>query len=183
MNKPNVRKTLYPPVNRHTTRKGKTMKKSLVVLTTVFALVSLVSAAFAQGSNFRLSPGFYDDPYQTGSASGGLTYAGDWVDNYGGYCEGYIASTPDHVMTLTDDFSYLRLFVDSYGEDTTLVLYNPYTGDRFCDDDSHGDGQPEIELSHITAGRWHVYVGSYRRGEWHPYTLNVTEFDPWFAGW
>lgn len=161
------------------------MKKACLTLTALLTLATVVSTALAR--DFWLDPYFWPDPHVEAYLSGGP----DRIDG----CPGYVARQPDHIMFLSDDFSYLRLFVESGGADTTLILHQPSSGDTFCDDDSYGDRQPQIVMDYITAGEWHVYVGSFWPDEVHPYELHVTEFRPqtatpprqgsrpWFTSW
>lgn len=153
------------------------------VKTLMLTLLTMGSAAFAQSLDFTLYPGFYPDPHRVTYISGGTVDASNFVDVYGYRCEGWIASSPDHVMRLTSPFGYLRMFAES-SADLTMVLFNTRTGEVFCDDDGHGGLQPEIEMSYITADEWWIYVGSYYWNERHPYTLTVTEFSTDLAyGW
>jgi hypothetical protein len=144
------------------------MKKTSLTLSALLLLAAVASTALAR--DFWLDPYFWPDPHVETYVSGGT----ERIDG----CPGYVARQPDHIMVLTDDFDYLRLFVDSGGEDTTLVLHQPSTGDTFCDDDGYGNRQPQIVMDYITEGEWHIYVGSFWPDELHPYALHVTEFRP-----
>lgn len=142
----------------------------------VAAVVMLCTgAAIAQAYDATLSPGFVPDPVRFSYVSGGGNDARNLWNEHGRPCVGWIASFPDHVVRVTRPFDYLRIFVDGAG-DTTLVLHNPRTGETFCDDDSYGNGQPQIVMNRLAAGEWHIYVGSYWRNEMHPYELFITEF-------
>ncbi|MFW5878211.1 MAG: hypothetical protein ACOCVR_00195, partial [Myxococcota bacterium] len=124
--------------------------------------------ASAEGGDYQpvtLSPGFVPDPRTLTGASGGPVDAG----NMGGECVGMIDNTADHVMTLTDDFSFLKLSVESDG-DTTLVVKGP--GGNRCNDDTNGLN-PVLQGS-WPAGRYEIYVGSMGGGN-HRYTISVTE--------
>lgn len=142
------------------------MKRISITVAALLVLSTVASTALAR--NFWLHEGFWPDPHVERFYSGGTT-------RFQG-CPGYVGTHPDHIMELSDDFDYLRLFVDSAGEDTTLILHRPSTGETFCDDDGYGNLQPQIVMDYITAGTWHIYVGSYWADELHTYDLHVTEF-------
>jgi hypothetical protein len=148
-------------------------------LRNIVVVIGLLSTtAVAQSLDFVLSPGFWPDPHRVSYISGGQVNAFNLTDKYGYRCAGWIARMPDHVMTISRSFNYLRIHADSWG-DVTLVLYNPRTGERFCDDTV---GTPEIVMSNMTADEWWIYVGSYHRGEMHDYELAVTEFSQRIVG-
>lgn len=142
-----------------------------VLLALTIALLTSTGTA----RTFTLAPGFWPDPYRTSYVSGGSVNAFQLRDAYRESCAGWIAHAPDHVMTLTRPFHYLRITAESRG-DITLILFNPRTGERFCDDGSWQIGRPEIVMDYITADEWWIYVGSFFRDEWHSYDLTVSEF-------
>lgn len=144
--------------------------------------VLVVGTASAQSLDFALSPGFWPDPHRVSYVSGGPVNAGNLFDKYGFPCAGWIARSADHVMTLTRPFNYLRISAESRG-DITLVLYNPRTGERFCDVPANGNGRPEIVMNYMTADTWWIYVGSYWRDDMHAYDLSVSEFSARTANW
>ncbi|AVI63182.1 hypothetical protein [Halomonas sp. GFAJ-1] len=130
--------------------------------------------SYAQERNLRLSPGFMPDPMQRTFVSGGEQEASQIFgrDMREIACSGSISQTPDHVMTLTDDFDFLRVWNQS-DADTTLIIDGP---GRFllCDDDG-GRGLNElIEHRDWRAGDYRIYVGSYDGGA-HSYDLFVSE--------
>lgn len=148
----------------------------LVVATVMIA----AGVGSAQTYDATLYPGFLPDPLRLSYVSGGGVDAGNLADAYGYPCAGWIARVPDHVVRVTRPFDYLRIFADGTG-DTTLVLHNPATNETFCDDDSHGNGQPELVMTRLAPGEWHIFVGSYWRDEMHPYELTITEFSSRYA--
>ncbi len=130
------------------------------------ALVCAVSAASAQTySSFTIGAGFVPDP-QTGS---GTTGGSRDASIYGGNCTGKIASNPDHVINVTSAVN-LKLYTEST-TDSTLVLVGP--SGTFCDDDSHGNMDAEINAQ-LAPGRYEVYIGNFTDTS-GSYTLTLTE--------
>jgi hypothetical protein len=116
--------------------------------------------------SFEIGAGFTPDP-QTGSGtSGGPVDAG----TFGADCTGSIDSSPDHRITVTSAVD-LKVFALS-SVDTTLVLRGP--AGTFCDDDSHGGLNPEIN-ARLTPGTYEVYVGNFTAANQARYTLTLTE--------
>ena len=160
--------------------KIETIKQTGKQLTGMIATASVLAAlsaaaAHADGRDVELSPGFTPDPKQRSYISGGGNDASSEYgeDVFGNSCIGHIADTPDHRMTLTDDFDYLRIWNESDG-DTTLVIDGPGFL-VFCDDDS-GSGLNElIEANDWPAGTYDIYVGSYGSGDFHRYDLFFSE--------
>lgn len=87
-----------------------------------------------------------------------------------GDCIGFIDSAPDHKITLTKPFRYLKLQVKSSG-DTILLVRGP--GGSWCSDDV-SDRNPEISGDWLE-GTYEVWVGSYEENTSFPYLLQVTE--------
>ena len=110
--------------------------------------------------DFVLPPRFNPDPVTGTGVSGGPEFTND--------C-GYIDTTPDHIVTVTNGFSYLRAYVDSPG-DVTLLVTGP--DGRFCRDDVNG-------LLPVLYGSWppgtyNIWVGDWNNSNF-PYTLYLTE--------
>jgi len=87
-----------------------------------------------------------------------------------GECIGFIDAAPDHKVTLTKAFRYLKLQVKSSG-DTILLVRGP--GGSWCSDDV-SDRNPEISGDWL-AGTYEVWVGSYEENTSFPYLLELTE--------
>lgn len=154
-----------------TTNHQRSCFRTLAILTTGFMAASF---AHAQERNLTLAPGFMPDPMQRSYISGGGQEANGifGTDMRGIACSGSISQTPDHVMTLTDGFDFLKVWNQS-AADTTLIIDGP---GRFllCDDDG-GEGLNElIEHSNWVPGEYRIYVGSYGGGV-HNYELFVSE--------
>ncbi len=87
-----------------------------------------------------------------------------------GECIGFIDAAPDHKVTLTKAFRYLKLQVKSSG-DTILLVRGP--GGSWCSDDV-SDRNPEISGDWL-AGTYEVWVGSYEENTSFPYLLDIKE--------
>lgn len=124
------------------------------------------STAFAGTfGSFNIGAGFMPDPQTQTGTSGGSRDAGI----YGGSCRGSIASAADHTITVTSTVN-LKVFAES-PDDSTLVITGP--GGTFCDDDSHGNLNPEVNAV-LTPGTYQVFVGEFGGGN-SRYTLTLTE--------
>jgi hypothetical protein len=119
--------------------------------------------------NVTLGPGFVPDPRNATGSSGGPTNASSMGSTADGPCTGMIDSTPDHVLTLTHAFTFLKLHARS-DRDISLVVRGP--GGLRCNDD-HDGLNPVIQGS-WPAGRYEVFIGSVDSGN-HRYTLSITE--------
>ena len=87
-----------------------------------------------------------------------------------GECIGFVDAVPDHKITLTKAFRFLKLQVKSSG-DTILLVRGP--GGSWCSDDV-SDRNPEISGDWLE-GTYEVWVGSYEENASFPYLLQVTE--------
>ena len=87
-----------------------------------------------------------------------------------GECIGFIDAAPDHNITLSKSFSYLKMQVKSSG-DTILLVRGP--GGSWCSDDV-SDRNPEIS-GDWQEGIYEIWVGSYEEKASFPYLLIVTE--------
>lgn len=150
----------------------------LISLSLIVAMAGLFATAFADADrNVTIAPGFAPDPITRDYVSGGAMDASAYEasnlsdDMCGGYMNG---EEPDHVLTLTSDFDYLRVYVESE-EDTTMVILTPGSN-VYCYDDQYGLN-PMTE-SAWAAGTYYIYIGTYGEAdEYYPYTLYVTEFE------
>lgn len=126
-----------------------------------------------------VNAGFMPDPMQTTGTSGGtvgVSGSGIYSVN-GGSCSGFVAQNPDHILTLGTYFNYLRIdAVSSNGGDTTMVVQDPM-GNWWCSDDDGGYPNPRI-AGQLQPGTYRVWIGSYASGEYNPYNLSVTGFQP-----
>lgn len=115
-----------------------------------------------------VAPGFMPDPQVLSGTAGGAMQASQMSPN----CRGFVASTPNHILTTTGNFAGLRL-VGSAAQDTTLVVRTP-AGTFLCDDDGGGNFNPLIQ-GPAPAGTYQIWVGSYAAGQAIPYRLAITE--------
>lgn len=117
----------------------------------------------------RVSP----DPLIVRGMSGGST-PGNKVagrtETPTGPCTGYVDETPDHTLKLVTDFNYLKLQVQS-PQDTIIIIKGP--GGTWCNDDF--DGKNPGIVGEWLKGAYQIWVGSYKQGEYFPYTLQITE--------
>lgn len=132
----------------------------LIALAAVLALPAAAETLRAGFSELRLS-----------GVSGGSVRAVRFGNTADGFCTGWIASSPNHTLTLERDFDALTLAVNA-PSDTTLVVLGP-TGTR-CNDDDGNSHNPRIS-GRFAAGEYRVYVGSYDEGQSIRYTLTVRE--------
>lgn len=137
-------------------------------LVAAVATVVLALAAFpALGQT--LQAGF--ERLRLSGVAGGTVRAVRFGNTSDGFCTGWIASSPNHTLTLERDYPRLSIAVRA-PSDTTLVILGP-TGTR-CSDD-HGDDQNPRISGNFGPGEYRVYVGSYDEGQSIRYTLEVTE--------
>ena len=130
------------------------------------------SAAATQGqaSNFgtvSLRSGFTPDPHVVQGTSGGTQNAA----TINQACNGWISHRPDHIFVAETAYASLRIMVNSE-QDVTLVVQRP-DGSYVCNDDS--EGLNPMVTGSFPAGRYSVWVGSYREGEMAPYRLGFSE--------
>jgi hypothetical protein len=127
----------------------------------------------AQDTLLVLSPSFSPDPQVTNGVSGG--------DRFTPNC-GYVnaLAQPNHVITLTQPFTFLQASVQAEG-DVTLLIETP-SGRLICSDDVNGL-MPEIS-GEAPAGTYKIWVGDYGdsaankavgRAGGYVYRLSLTE--------
>lgn len=90
-------------------------------------------------------------------------------------CIGFADPTPDHVIVLEQDFSRLRIKVNTGGEDTTLLLLGPDKNTIRCGDDTGKSKDASIEDNNWKAGTYRLWVGTFNPGVKSNYTLLVEE--------
>jgi hypothetical protein len=116
---------------------------------------------------------FTPDPLTVRGMSGGSVPVNNIAgrnETATGPCTGFADEKPDHNLHLTSKFDYLRLQVQS-PEDTTLVISGP--GGVWCNDDFEGKNAGIV--GEWLAGTYKVWIGSYRKDKYLPYTLQITE--------
>jgi hypothetical protein len=116
---------------------------------------------------------FSPDPWILKGMSGGSESSNQIAgrsETATGPCTGFVDETPDHTLALTSKFDYLKLQVQS-PQDTTIVIQGP--GGTWCNDDLNGKN-PGI-VGEWLSGKYQIWVGSYEKGKYFPYTLQITE--------
>ncbi len=116
----------------------------------------------------NLRSGFTPDPARKTGVSGGQLDA----SHLGNGCRGWIAGRPDHILRLTSNFNFFRIFVTS-DSDTTLVVRLP-NGRFVCNDDAN-NLNPAISRNRWRRGLYRVWVGSYSEGDNSQYNIGFTE--------
>ena len=151
-----------------------TVRSTAVKLTSLVLPLLLATAAQAT-SEMRLALGFNSTQVRGETVgSYGLSNIAS-RDANGEFCLGYADRSPDHVLTLEQDFSQLTIAVDSGGADTTLLIQGPNDGTIRCNDNaSRRDRDAEITDT-FSQGTYRVWVGSYDMEGRHRYSLTVTE--------
>lgn len=129
------------------------------------------TSAVALSGALPLATGFLPDPQLLEGTSGGSLHAGSLDIGKATSCEGWVNSAPNHMLTLSTEFNYLRLDVSSQG-DTTLVVHGP--NGWSCNDDMNGLN-PRVE-GPFTAGTYRIWVGSYDHGQAHAYRIAFSEW-------
>jgi hypothetical protein len=128
------------------------------------------TAASADGAieayrDFSLGAGFEPDPQRSRGQTGGSRDA----STLGKACVGTIDTTPDHRLTVTSALN-LKIYVES-STDSSLVVVGPNR--TWCDDDSHGNYDPEIS-GNFAPGQYQIYVGT-NGSQNGDYTITLTE--------
>ncbi|MBW4432781.1 MAG: hypothetical protein KME28_13895 [Pelatocladus maniniholoensis HA4357-MV3] len=154
------------------------IKVSFIIASIAIASV-VKTVAFADETpppifgDVSISPKFFPDPFEVRGMSGGSLPGNQVVtkkETSTGACTGFVDQKPDHQLELGKKFDYLKLQIDS-PEDTTLIINGP--GGTWCNDDF--DGKNPGIVGEWLPGTYKIWVGSYNRDEYFPYTLKVTE--------
>ncbi|HEY9665505.1 MAG TPA: hypothetical protein V6C91_01810 [Coleofasciculaceae cyanobacterium] len=138
----------------------KTLKQWMVAPAALAMLLSSTGVAFSQP--IQISPGFKPDPLVVNGTSGGS------VQSQG--C-GTIGNQPNHVLTLTNDFNYLRIDVQGAGQ-PTLLIKSP-SGTSCVPADNFSGGKIQAP-GFWEKGSYSISVGNLAGGQ-HPYTLSITQ--------
>ncbi|MEA5463731.1 hypothetical protein [Leptothoe sp. PORK10 BA2] len=155
------------------------MFKSTMFKSTAFKLTGLVlplvlAAAAQAATEMRLAVGFTTT--QVGGQTVGSYGLANIVsrDSRGEFCLGYADLSPDHVLTLEQDFSQLAIAVDSGGADTTLLIQGP-NGSVWCNDNASRQSRDAQIQGTFPKGAYQVWVGSFDQDGRHRYTLKISE--------
>ena len=125
----------------------------LTLAMSMAALFCFQSVTFAQ----QLVSG---QPLAISGTSGGTVDSGD--------C-GYIATTPNHLIQLPEDFPYVRFLVQTQGA-PTLLIQGP--GGRYCVLPG-SDGLLQFS-GYGTQGNYQIFIGDRNQGQ-HSYRLSVSD--------
>ncbi|MBD2213750.1 hypothetical protein H6G27_28355 [Nostoc linckia FACHB-104] len=156
---------------------NKGIRLSLMVVTLLVTSVTHAGADVPQTppifGDISIGKNFSPDPFTVRGMSGG-SVAGNQVakrtETATGPCTGFVDETPDHKLEITTKLDYLKLLVQS-PEDTTLIVKGP--GGTWCNDEF--DGQNPGMVGEWLPGTYQIWVGSYVKGKYFPYTLQISE--------
>jgi hypothetical protein len=156
---------------------NKTLK--VLLLSATLITTSTISTVVHAGettpifADMKIGHKFNPDPLEVRGMSGG-SVSGRKIagrrDTLTGPCQGFFDRKPDHNLQLTEKFEYLKLQIQS-PEDTTLVIKGP--GGSWCNDDFNGKN-PGI-VGEWLPGNYQIWIGSYKKNRYLPYTLQITE--------
>lgn len=130
-----------------------------------------VAASEGRNRDRRLRRGFLPDPRMDDGSSGGSID----VRRLGGECEGYVDAQPNHVLTLRDDFDYLRIQLGEIPGRATLLVRSP--GGRWFCHRAHSINS-HVERDAWPAGEYRIWVGGLQRGNMDEYRICYTEARP-----
>jgi hypothetical protein len=106
----------------------------------------------------------------SGGAIPGNKIAGKAETQPTGPCKGFMDEVPKHTVKLTSKFDYLKFVVQSPA-DTTMIIKGP--GGTWCNDDF--DGKNPGIVGEWLPGTYQIWIGSYEKNEYLPYTLKIIE--------
>lgn len=139
----------------------KMFQQWMVVPAALAMLLTSVGVVRSQ-VNIQIKPGFKPDPLNiTGTAGGSQVTRG---------C-GMMGSTPNHIINLDSNFSYLRFTLQGAGQ-PTLLIQGP-NGSSCVQADSLSKGKVEAP-GYWEKGPYSISIGNRESGQ-HPYTLSITQ--------
>ena len=147
------------------------------ILAAVVSVAALSVPALAQDysapptyGSVNLNSGFTPDPYNVRLTSGGARPA----SNVSSSCRGWIANAPDYSVYYQAGNMFDLTIGAVSDSDTTLVVNGP-SGNWYCDDDSGEGLNPSLTFANPASGRYDIWVGSYREGNYADATLSISE--------
>lgn len=152
------------------------IRMSLTVLIGTVSTINVVAYADEPPPIFgdvTISSNFSPDPLVVRGMSGGSVDASNMAgqkETATGLCTGFVDQKPNHTLVLKTKFDYLKLLVQSPG-DTTMIVSGP--GGVWCNDDF--DGKNPGMVGEWLPGTYKIWVGSYDKDKYFPYTLQITE--------
>ena len=116
----------------------------------------------------RIRRGFLPDPIEDrGTTQGEID-----VRLLGPRCLGFVTAQPAHVLTLRDDFDYLRVQLGGARGTATVVVRTP--GGRYlCS--SPEQGNAFVDMDAWPEGTYRIWIGSREEGTEAPYRICYTE--------
>ncbi|MEM9265272.1 MAG: hypothetical protein AAGA46_07080 [Cyanobacteria bacterium P01_F01_bin.13] len=151
------------------------MFKSTAFKLTSIALPLVLATAAQAASEMKLALGFTSTQV-SGETVGSYGLANIASrDSSGEFCLGYADRTPDHVLTLEQNFADLTIAVDSGGADTTLLVQGPNNSTIRCNDNASRQSRDAQITGQFSEGTYKVWVGSFQQEGRHRYSLRVTE--------
>ncbi|MEA5570249.1 hypothetical protein [Calothrix sp. UHCC 0171] len=145
----------------------------LLSIITIFFTAPVLADA-AHFGTISLSPGFNPNATSISGYTGGA-YSLSAITNRdinNKACLGFADPTPDHIIILEQDFSQLKVLVNSGGTDTTLLIQAP-DNTIYCGDDTGMNKDASINLKSLQAGKYKVWVGTFNANVKQNYTLNL----------
>ncbi|MEA5594528.1 hypothetical protein [Rivularia sp. UHCC 0363] len=146
---------------------------SLAAASGISTIVSAQEASVPIFGDITIGHPLSKDPLTVRGMSGGSIPAKEIsqrADTPTGACTGYVDKEPDHTLRLKSKFDYMKLVIES-PEDTTLIIKGP--GGMWCNDEFEGKN-PGI-VGEWLNGDYQVWIGSYKKEQYLPYTLKITE--------
>ncbi len=147
----------------------------------VLGLSLLTVPVLAEQSNFNaltLAKGFdQSKAFVTGYTGGSFSLSSlAKLDSQNRPCIGYGGSNPDHLLILKNDFSNLKLAVESGGQNTTLVVRKNSKILR-CSIGNNLTKDAQIQGENWSSGEYEVWVGSVEAGKRISYRLEAKSTD------
>jgi hypothetical protein len=152
---------------------------SLIRTLAIVTSLTLSTATLAMADPSANFEGFTLDSNKKSASVGGSTGGSTSIpsitggtDRTGNKCLGFGDSIPDHLMTLSQNVSKLKLLVNSSGRDTTIVIQGP-NGELRCGDDTGSKKDASFSGTNWSAGTYKIWVGSMESGSRGNYRLSA----------
>lgn len=143
--------------------------RNVMVLAAALGLGGCCMGGSTSSAPLTLGPGFAPQPTTQSGMALGATDASTLNPS----CIGLIPNEPQHTVNVTGPIPNLRIMVNSFGQDTTLVVRLP-DGSYRCNDDT--DGLNPLVEGPVGVGTVQVFVGAYSTDSAGTlYTIGFTE--------
>ncbi|MDX2256755.1 MAG: hypothetical protein NW214_14675 [Pseudanabaenaceae cyanobacterium bins.39] len=138
------------------------------------AFITLAIATPLMAQTVSLGRGFRPDPVTLAGMTGGSVSIAS-IAGINDNCRGFANSSPNHTLTLTDNFPVMDLLVytSNINDDATLLLKGD-NGIVVCADNNAGGLNPQINRR-LPRGDYQVWVGSKNANNSFSYTLSISE--------